>query len=39
MFDILVTPVLSYGSEVWGFSNSNNVEQVHLKFCKSNFKG
>lgn len=34
MFDTLVTPVLSYASEVWGFNEYCNIEKVHLKFCK-----
>ena len=27
-------PILNYGSEVWGFCQSNTVERVHLQFCK-----
>ena len=34
LFDKVVKPVLLYGCEVWGFSNINIVEKLHLKFCK-----
>ena len=32
LFDSLVIPILNYGSEVWGFRKSPDVEKVHLKF-------
>ncbi|MCG8034648.1 MAG: endonuclease/exonuclease/phosphatase family protein, partial [Candidatus Thiodiazotropha taylori] len=34
LFDKLVTPILNYGSEVWGFIKGNAIERVHLQFCK-----
>ena len=34
LFDKLVSPILCYGSEVWGFQTRDNVEVVHRKFCK-----
>ena len=34
LFDKLVTPILNYGSEVWGFYKSASIETVHLQFCK-----
>ena len=34
LFDKLITPILSYSSEVWGFSQANAMERVHLLFCK-----
>ena len=34
LFDKLVTPILNYGSEVWGFIQGNAIERVHLQFCK-----
>ena len=34
LFDKMVKPILLYGSEVWGFSNNDIIERVHLKFCK-----
>ena len=35
LFDKLVTPILNYGSEVWGFCNAHQIERVHLQFCKN----
>ena len=26
--------ILLYASEIWGFSNSKEIERVHFKFCK-----
>ena len=26
--------ILNYGSEVWGFCQSNTIVRVHLQFCK-----
>ena len=34
LFDKLISPILNYGSEVWGFKQSNAIERVHLQFCK-----
>ena len=34
LFDKLVTPVLTYGCEIWGFHAATAVERVHLKFLK-----
>ena len=34
LFDKLVTPILNYGSEVWGFYKSASIETIHLQFCK-----
>ena len=34
LFDSLVASVLSYGCEIWGFSNAECIERVHRKFCK-----
>ena len=30
----LITPILNYGSELWGFKQSNAIEGIHLQFCK-----
>ena len=35
LFDKLITPILNYGSEVWGFFQAKNIERVHLQFAKS----
>ena len=34
LFDTYVTPVLLYGSEIWGYDYSPQIEQVHYQFCK-----
>ena len=34
LFDTCITPILLYGSEIWGFSNITEIERVHLYFCK-----
>ena len=34
LFDKLVSPILNFGSEDWGFSKASSVETVHLQFCK-----
>ena len=34
MFDKMVTPILLYGCEIWGFENLDIIEKIHLKFCK-----
>ena len=34
LFDAFVGCILSYSSEVWGYTKSKEIERVHLKFCK-----
>ena len=34
LFDKLISPILNYGSEVWGYAKADNIERVHLQFCK-----
>ena len=34
LFDSLVSSVLSYGCEIWGFSEAKKIETLHLKFLK-----
>ena len=34
LFEKIVTPILLYGCEIWGSSNTEILEKVHLKFCK-----
>ena len=34
LFDAFVGSILSYSSEVWGYTKSKEIERVHLKFCK-----
>ena len=34
LFEKLISPVLNYASEVWGFIQGNAIERIHLQFCK-----
>ena len=34
LFDSLISPILLYGSEIWGIYNYKEVDRLHLKFCK-----
>ena len=34
LFDKLVSPILNYAAEVWGFFQATHIERVHLQFCK-----
>ncbi|KAK6166872.1 hypothetical protein SNE40_023483 [Patella caerulea] len=34
LFDRMVIPVLTYGSDVWGYETYHCIEAVHLKFCR-----
>ena len=34
LFDKLVSPILNFGSEVWGFHKSPSIETIRLQFCK-----
>jgi len=34
LFDAFVSATLNYGSEIWGFSKSKEIERIHMKFCK-----
>ena len=38
LFDSMVSPILCFGSEVWGYEYSSLIESVHNDFCK-NFLG
>jgi len=38
LFDSLVTPILLYSAEVWGFEKKGNIEKMHLQFCKKIIK-
>ena len=35
LFDVMVAPILLYGSEVWGYENIKALETFQLKFLKS----
>ena len=32
LFDCMVLPILSYGSEMWGYQQIASIEWVHIKF-------
>ena len=34
LFNSLVRPILTYGSEIWGYNCVNIIESLHLEFCK-----
>ena len=34
LFDAIILPILTYGSEIWGFHPAPEIERVHLKFLK-----
>lgn len=38
LFDKLVSPILCYGAEVWGFHKAHAIEKVHMQFCKKVLK-
>ena len=35
LFRSLVSPVLAYSSEIWGFCEADQIEKVHLAFMKN----
>ena len=34
LFDSMVVPILTFGSEIWGFSYSEEIERVQIDFCR-----
>ena len=34
LFDKLISPILCYSCDVWGFCQANAIERVHTQFCK-----
>ena len=34
LFYSVVAPILNYSSEVWGFHDANDIENIHLKLLK-----
>ena len=34
LFDSLISPVLLYSCEIWGYENLGKSEKIHLQFCK-----
>ena len=38
VFDTQILPILHYGSEIWGYTESPAIERVQLKCCKNILK-
>ena len=38
LFDNTVLPVLTYGSEIWGFENLDSIERIHTDFLRRKSK-
>ena len=38
LFDQMITPILLYGSEVWGYEDTSIIENFHIKFCKKTLR-
>ncbi len=34
LFDKMVSPILCYGAEIWGYDVKENIEILHRKFCR-----
>ena len=34
LFDCLVSPILNYASDIWGYAAADNIEAVHKKFIR-----
>ena len=34
LFDRIMVPAFLYGCKIWGFSNLDDIEKIHLKYCK-----
>lgn len=34
LFDSMISPILLYSAEIWGFDVADNIEKVHIGFCK-----
>jgi hypothetical protein len=35
LFDSMISPILCYNSEIWGYECCDDIERVHVKFCKN----
>ncbi|KAH3747723.1 hypothetical protein DPMN_182152 [Dreissena polymorpha] len=33
-FDAMITPILCYSAEIWGFQYAECIERVHINYCK-----
>jgi hypothetical protein len=34
LFNTMVVPIMMYGADVWGYTNSKLIEKLQLRFCK-----
>ena len=34
IFESRFAPILSYGSEIWGLTYQDQIEKIHVSFCK-----
>jgi hypothetical protein len=34
LFDHMVTPIVTYGAEIWGFEYNKTIEEVQIQLCK-----
>ena len=34
LFDAIISPILCYGSEIWGYEYSKTIEKIHIRFYK-----
>ena len=34
LFDSMINPIFNYGSEIWGFHKSPDIEKVHVRILK-----
>jgi len=34
LFDSMVSPIMNYGAEIWGFHKAPDIERVHTRFLK-----
>lgn len=34
LFDSMISPILLYGAEIWGFDEADHIERVHIGFCR-----
>ena len=35
LFDTLILPILTNGSEIWGYANTKQLEKLHRQFCRN----
>ena len=35
LFESLVSHIFLYASEVWGIYENENIDKIHIKFCKN----